>query len=262
MTFSFIMHQISITFDIEPDIHTGDYKGITSGISEITSILDKQKIKVTFFTTCDCIERYPRIFQDLKKHGHEIALHGYRHIRFDELSLQEKKKQIEKSVKIFRTILKESPRGFRAPQHSADNSTLRILNQNNFLYDSSCTPFNFLQLLLFPRKFKLGISGFFSPREKYEISKKIYEIPVSSFLIPFVSLPLRIFSWKILRIYLWFLRKTNINLVFYAHSWDFIELPKSRIDRMFSHKKLIKNMRRMIDYFSEKNKFVKMEELI
>lgn len=256
------MSQISITFDVEPDIHTEGYKGITSGISEIISILDRQKIKATFFTTCDCIEKYPRIFNDLKKQGHEIAFHGYRHIRFDELSLQEKKEQIEKSVKIFKTILKENPRGFRAPQHSIDNSTLRILNQNSFLYDSSYTPFNFLQLVFFPKKFKLGIKGFFSPRRTYKILKEIYEIPVSSFLIPFVSLPLRIFPWKILKIYLWFLRKTNTNLVFYAHSWDFIELPKSKIDRMFNHKKLIKNMKRMIDYLSEKNKFVKMEELI
>lgn len=256
------MSKISITLDIEPDIHTDGYNGIMSGIPKILSILDKNKIKATFFTTCDCIEKYPRIFQDLKKQGHEIALHGYRHIRFDELSLQEKKEQVEKSVKIFRVMLKENPRGFRAPQHSIDNLTLKILKQNNFLYDSSCTPFNFLQLLFFPKKFKLGIRGFFSPREKYEISKEIYEIPVSSFLIPFVSLPLRVFPWKILKIYLWFLRKTNTNLVFYAHSWDFIELPRSRVDRMFSHKRLIQNLGKMIDYFSRKNKFVKMEELI
>ena len=256
------MSQISITFDIEPDIHTGDYKGVTLGISEVTSILDKQDVKATFFATCDCIEKYPKIFQHLKKQGHEIALHGYRHIRFDELSLSEKKEQIEKSVKIFKRILNENPRGFRAPQHSIDNFTLKILKQNNLSYDSSCTPFNFLQLLFFPKKFKLGIKGFFSSRRKYQILKDFYELPVSSFLIPFVSLPLRIFPWKILKIYLWFLKMANANLVFYAHSWDFIELPKSKIDRMFSHGKLIKNMGKMIDYFSRKSKFVKMEELI
>lgn len=256
------MQNISITFDIEPDLHSGKYVGIVEGISNILLILEKYNIKATFFATTDCIKKYPNIFQDLKKKRHEIALHGYEHERFDELTFSEAKEKIKHSVEVYKQILEDNPKGFRAPQHSIDEKTIRLLKQNNFLYDSSYTPFNFLQLLFFPKKIFFGIKGFFIPRKKYEILKGFYEIPVSSFLIPFVSLPLRVFPWKILKIYLWFLKKSSSNLVFYAHSWDFIKLRKSRIDKLFNHRKLTQNMKKMIDYFLEKDKFVKLEELI
>jgi len=255
------MSKISITFDIEPDLHSPTHKGVIEGISKIIPLLERHKVKATFFTTARVIEKFPFIFKALKKQGHEIAIHGYDHKRFDDLSIDEKEFQIKKSVEIFRKILNQNPKGFRAPQHSIDKPTLKILKNNNFSYDSSLTPFNIIQPLFFPKKLKHELKSFFSKRQKYNIYKNLYEIPVSSLLIPFVSLPLRIFPWQILKIYLWFLQGTNNTLVFYAHSWDFIKLPKSRIDKMFSHEKLIKNLEKMLEYLSRRNKFVTMENL-
>jgi len=252
---------ISISIDAEPDIHANTYKGIYIGIPSLLKILDRYNIKVTFFVTCDCIENYPKIFQKLKKQGHEIALHGYRHKRFDELSLNEKEDQIKKSIKCFRKYLKENPRGFRAPQHSIDNGTLNLLEKYGFNYDSSYTPLNFLQLLFFPKKFKLWFKHFSSSLKIFKIRRNLCEIPPTSFIFPFVSLAIRIFPLWFLRKYIDLLTFLTPNIIFYAHSWDFIELPNSKIARFCPKEKFEKKLRLFLDYSTKRSNYIKMKDL-
>src|SRR3989344_3768206 len=140
---------IGISFDIEPDLHTSKYKGITDGLKTIIKILDKHRIKATFFITCDVIEKYPKLLLTIKKEGHELALHGYIHKRFDSITLREKETQIQKSILCFQKHLQDIPKGFRAPQHSINKETLNLLEKYQFKYDSSCTPLNLLQFIFF-----------------------------------------------------------------------------------------------------------------
>ena len=133
--------QISISIDIEPDIHTDKYSSLKA-LPEFLKILNKYNVKATFFTTCDCLEKEPLIFKKIKKHGHEISLHGYEHKRFDVLSVKNKEIQIKKSIACFKKHLSISPKGFRAPQHSIDDETLDILKKYKFKYDSSLIPWN------------------------------------------------------------------------------------------------------------------------
>ena len=249
---------IALTFDIEPDIHSNEYLGIKKGIPRILSILNKHNIKATFFTTCDCIKKYPQIFQKLKKENHEIALHGYIHERFDTLSYAEKEEKIKNSIKCFKKYLKILPSGFRAPQHSIDNETLNLLEKYNFAYDSSYSPFNILQILFFPIK-KQSYIHFFSPINKYK-KGNLTEIPTSSFFMPFVSLVFRAFPQFLISFYFFILNLFSKNQVFYAHSWDFIDV-QGRIAKAFPKEKLISNF----ESFLEKNKNTKyclMRDLI
>ncbi|MBU3906878.1 MAG: polysaccharide deacetylase family protein [Nanoarchaeota archaeon] len=254
--------KIALTFDVEKDLHSNQYQSLEKGIPLILSILNKKNIKATFFVPAKLLDKFPDYFLDLEKQGHEIALHGYSHERFDNLSIKEKENRIKQSVEIHNQIFKHSPVGFRAPQHSIDEETLIVLKQNHFLYDASYTPLNLLQLLFFPKKFKLWLKGFFSPKRVYKLKQGIYEIPTSSFFVPFVSLPLRVFPWFLLKLFLNLLILTNQNLVFYAHSWDFIKIPESRIDTRFSHKKLVTNLEKVIFYLSKEYKFSRMQDLL
>jgi peptidoglycan/xylan/chitin deacetylase (PgdA/CDA1 family) len=253
--------KISMSFDVEPDLHTGEFKGITHGLLNLVQILDKHYIKATFFTTADCIEKYPQIFRKLKLNGHEIASHGYRHHRFDNLSINEKENSIKKTIEVFNKYLGENPRGFRAPQHSIDKDTLKLLSNYSFKYDSSKTPFNILQIIFFPNKIRSNLINFFSNPKKHKVGN-IYEIPTTAVLIPFVSIIPRVFPKVFIKIYLNFLKLFFDEMIFYAHSWDFIELPKSRIDRHFSYKRLIKNIDFIIELLAREDRFVKMEDLI
>jgi len=42
-------------------LHTGKYNGIINGLKKLEEILNRKKIRATFFVTCDCIQKYPKI---------------------------------------------------------------------------------------------------------------------------------------------------------------------------------------------------------
>ena len=240
------MSKLIVSIDVEPDLHSREYLGITQGLKRAKEIFEKHNIKPILFVTCDCIEKHPKIFQDLKSKGWEISLHGFRHTRFDDLTKTQKQEQIKKSIQCFEKYLKITPRGFRAPQHSIDNETLDILEKNNFKYDSSSIPRNLLQLFFFPSRFSSWLKDFFSSTNPYKIRENLTERPVASFIIPFVSLPLRI-SYTLTRILYSILSISRKEVIFYCHSWDFIELPKSKTDKLFSHKRFIKNLNKLLE---------------
>jgi len=231
-----------ITVDTEPDLHTGNFEGITVGIPKLVKVLDKHRAKAIFFTTADCIEKHPVLFTELKEKGHEISLHGYRHVRYDDLPFNKKEEHFSKSVDIFLRNLGKRPKGFRAPQHSIDDETLDLLEKYDFKYDSSYTPLNLLQLFFFPKRFNLWLETFLSPRNPYRIREKLWEVPPSSFLMPYVSLALRVFPKPLLSIYVKMIKFFHKNPMLYIHSWDLIEIPKSRIDRKFPHTKVLDNL--------------------
>jgi len=251
---------ISISFDTEPDLHTGEYKSVKEGIPEIIKILDKYNIKATFFITCDCLQKYPKIFQDLKKQGHELSLHAYEHKRFDELSYNEKEEQIKKSIACFKKYLNISPIGFRAPQFSIDAETLDLLNKYGFNYDSSIASIDLSQLF-FHKKIKPWAKQFFSPRQKYKIRGDLFEIPPSSILIPFTSLSIRLFPKFLVMLHLNFLKLFYKDIIFYAHSWDFITLDKSKVMKLGPRDKFLKRFESFLGSTIKKNKFSLMKEL-
>lgn len=236
------MRKSIYTIDTERDLHSENYDGITSGLKKFEKICDKNKVKPTLFVTGKTLENNQKVFKYFKNKGWEISCHGYSHKRFDDMSKKEKEEEIKKCISLWKKILGSSPRGFRAPQHSIDSATLDLLEKYKFEYDSSYSPLNFLQLFFFPKKFRHWLRITFSPLNKYEIRKKLEELPVSAFFIPYVSLTLRFLPKQLLRFYVRILRLFYKNPVFYAHSWDFIELPESRIDRTFPHQRFIEKL--------------------
>ena len=52
-----------ITIDTEPDYNNGGYEKMKSGLINAEKLLSKYKINPTLFVTCDCIEKYPKLFR-------------------------------------------------------------------------------------------------------------------------------------------------------------------------------------------------------
>ncbi len=236
------MKNMIISVDVERDLHGKSYLGITEGLVRLEKLCDKYKIKPVLFVTGECIEKYPKIFKKLARKGWEISFHGTSHERFDEMSYIGKENEIKKGISIWKNKLGLKPKGFRAPQHSIDNDTLDLLEKYGFEYDSSYFPLNLLQLIFFPKKIRLWFKGSFSRLNEYKIRSNLKEIPTSSFIIPFVSLTIRVFPKWLIYAYVNLIKMFYRKPVFYAHSWDFIELKKSRIDNMFSHKRFLSNL--------------------
>lgn len=234
--------KIIYTVDVEPDLHSGKFLSITEGLGRFEKICDENKIKPVLFVVGEVLEKNPKVFKYYHKKGWEISCHGYSHKRFDEMAAKEKEKEIMQCLKVWENVLKDKPKGFRAPQHSIDDKTLDLLQKYGFEYDSSYTPLNLIQLFFFPRKFGLWARSFFSPIQPYKIRENLLEIPTSALIFPFVSLTARILPKKLFNLFSKLICALYKKPIFYAHSWDFIALKDSLIDRRFSHKQLLEKL--------------------
>ncbi len=245
--------QVVFTIDVEPDLYGSTYKGVTEGLKKFEVLCDRFSIKPILFVTTDCIVRYPSLFKRWHNKGWEISLHGLTHNRFDEMTLSEKKYELSESIRLFKKHVGAAPKGFRAPQHSIDEETLDLLEKYGIHYDSSMTPLNLLQFFFFPHKRGLWARSFLSRRNPYLIRKNLWEIPPSSLLLPFVSLVLRVLPRPLLKLYVSMIVATHQWPIFYAHSWDFIKLNNSRIDKAFSHTRFLKNLEYIMSIVSRHN---------
>lgn len=250
--------------DVEPDLHTNNFEGITKGIPKLLFLLDRYKVKATFFVTGKILEKYPSVIKSLKSKGHEIAIHSYSHKRYDILTFQEKKQDLEKCIKIYKKMFNSYPKGFRAPQHSIDQITLELLERNNFKYDSSKTPAN---LMLFRHLFKKGkkkniILNFFSEFKHYKIQDNLVEIPRTALLFSVGGFELKLYPKISYKTLISLFKLLNIDFIFVMHSWDMIYIPNSKTSRLCSSEKFEKNLNTFLKYSTKKLKYVKMEQLI
>lgn len=252
------MGRISISIDVEPDLHQGTDKGVLEGIPKLVKIIDKYRVKGTFFITCDVLEKNERLFQELKKEGHEIELHGFRHERFDEKLKKEKEEEIEKSIDCFKKIFGERPKGFRAVQHSIEPEGLEVLKKYNFRYDSSIVPWN-IHHILWPQ-IKIRWKNNFKSMKVHKWGG-VWEVPISSFKLPLSALTIRFLPFWMFKIWLRFMNLKK-DKVFFMHSWDMIEMPKSKLYRNCGLGEFLKRFEYMLGWFKKSNKFVRIGDLI
>jgi hypothetical protein len=250
------------TIDVEKDLHTLKLEGVDKGLSILDKLLSKHKIKATFFVTGEVLKLRKKIFLNLRNKGHEIALHGYSHKRFDSLSLREKEKEIKSSVELYKKIFRQAPKGFRAPQHSIDRQTLSLLEKYDFKYDSSKTPLN---LMLLRHVFKRNsnkkeiLSNFFSSQSPKRLNKSIIEIPRTSFFLSVGGFELKVYPKLINYLTLNMIRLIRLSPIFVMHSWDLINIP-SKTNKICSSREFIKKLEEFIIYSKSKSDYLKMED--
>ena len=223
------MRTICISVDVEYKKREDDYKNLGLFVSEIQKI--RKKPKIILFVIGELLAKYPQLFKKFKKQGCEIALHGYEHERFDVLDKKEKENRIQAAIKIYKKIFKTNPKGFRAPQFSADFELLELLEKYKFEYDSSITQLPISQAIFFPSKIftYLKQNKFYKKIKRKKM--KIREVPVSSFILPVSMFSSRILPRSIFKLLFSIsnlFRKDN-KVVFLTHSY---ELNENSINRL------------------------------
>jgi len=116
---------------------------IENSVRPILDLLDRHKMKATFFVLGIAAEKHPDVVREIYNKGHEIASHAYSHKTLYDLGEAGFEEEIGKSVRLLEFITGEKPIGFRAPSFSINNSTkwaFEILRKYNFKYDSSIFP--------------------------------------------------------------------------------------------------------------------------
>jgi peptidoglycan/xylan/chitin deacetylase (PgdA/CDA1 family) len=173
----------AVTFDdISVRIEISEFK-------RLIAFLDERRIRSTLFVTPRrgapaFDESFGKVLRLAISSGHEIALHGYSHVKnefgytlFAQLfsfpfpRYQQQKTLIERGTKCLEALTKERPIGFRAPYYRLNNATLTVLKDLGYIYDSSRTVFMSSRLSYF------RLRTFYPPKP---IRKKgIIEIPIT-----------------------------------------------------------------------------------
>jgi len=107
-------------------------------IKGILELLSEHNVTATFFMVGEIAEKFPEVVKMLVDEGHEVAFHGWSHIPLWELNPEVFRYEIIKFKMLYPNCM-----GFRAPSFSLNNNTkwaLKVLKEQNFLYDSSVFP--------------------------------------------------------------------------------------------------------------------------
>jgi peptidoglycan/xylan/chitin deacetylase (PgdA/CDA1 family) len=107
------------------------------GIPKILELLGRHAVKATFFITGWSIDAYPTACEAILAHGHEVAHHGYLHLRPDVLDEAGLIEEMDRGLDAMKRVLGVTPAGYRAPSGESCIELLELLKARGIRYSSS-----------------------------------------------------------------------------------------------------------------------------
>lgn len=98
----------------------------SSDIPEILQTLKKENIKATFFIVGLWAEKYPEVVKMIAADGHDIANHGYSHLRMDTLNNDMISSEITQCSNKLSEISGTKVELFRPPYGAYNNNVIRV----------------------------------------------------------------------------------------------------------------------------------------
>lgn len=93
-------------------------------IPEILEILREKDTKITFFVTGRWVREFPDLFKNIVNEGHEIGSHGYEHLNYSKLSLEQNREQIKTAEEMIVKHGSTKPTLFAPPSGDYNQDTL------------------------------------------------------------------------------------------------------------------------------------------
>lgn len=192
---------------------------VERNVQRLLELFDRSGAKATFFTLGWIAERYPQLVRAIVAGGHELASHGYGHLRASDQSRAQFLEDIRSAKALLEDLGGRPVLGYRAPSFSisADNLwAFDALQEAGYLYSSSVYPI---------AHDHYGMPD--SPRFAYQVRPGLTEIPITTTRLLGRNLPaggggyFRLAPYALSR---WALRRVNRldrrPAVFYFHPWE------------------------------------------
>ncbi|MCK9606001.1 MAG: DUF3473 domain-containing protein [Methylomonas sp.] len=116
---------------------------VVDNTERILDLFARHEVRATFFTLGWIAERYPELVRRIVAEGHELASHGYEHIRVTEQSPAQFRADIRKTKKLLEDVSGQTVVGYRAASYSIGAKNLwalEVLEEEGHLYSSSIYP--------------------------------------------------------------------------------------------------------------------------
>lgn len=107
------------------------------GVRRLLGILERTQTRSTFFVPGFTADLHPGTVRDIVAAGHEIAHHGYDHIRPTTLSVTQQLEQLDRGLETLERVSGQRPTGYRAPMWDLSWQMPALLAERGFTYDSS-----------------------------------------------------------------------------------------------------------------------------
>lgn len=194
---------------------------VEANIDRILSLMADGDVKATFFTLGWIAERYPAMVRKIVDAGHELASHGYSHLRASDQDVTEFTRDITSAKKLLEDIGGQEVRGYRAPSFSIGTGNLWALDallDAGYRYSSSIYPI---------AHDHYGMPD--APRFAFypKGSDGLLEVPITTVRMGQRNLPaggggyFRLFPYSLSR---YLMRKVNREdqeaAIFYFHPWE------------------------------------------
>jgi len=194
---------------------------VERNVDVILALLDDHKAHATYFTLGWIAERYPHLVRRIVEQGHELASHGYAHLRASDQSREEFRQDITRAKALLEDIGGVAVKGYRAPSFSIGRGNLwalECLSEAGYRYSSSVYPI---------RHDHYGMPD--APRFAFYPNgcNGLLELPVTTVSLFNRNLPaggggyFRLLPYRVSR---WCLKRVNAvdrqPCVFYFHPWE------------------------------------------
>ena len=224
----------ALTVDVEDYFQVSAFEGVVSrddwdrlphriegSVDRILQLFSDYGVKGTFFTLGWVASRYPAMVQRIVAEGHELASHGWSHIRVINQEPAQFRDDVCRAKELLEDIAGSPVIGYRAPSYSIGESNLwalSILEETGHRYSSSIYPIRH-DLYGMPTAPRFG----FRP----EGASRLLEIPVTTVELAGRRFPcggggyFRLFPYAFSK---WSMRRVNRldrrSCVFYFHPWE------------------------------------------
>lgn len=223
-----------LTIDVEEWFHGHNYLDhvppetwndqelrVEKGMAVCLDLLDRHRVKATFFVLGWTAERFPETVREIVRRGHEVGCHSYAHPEVFKLTADQFRADCDRALVALAAAGVDSPAGYRAPSFSITPSVheyLGILRDCGFRYDCSIFPIHH------PRYGQPD-----APRRPFALEgdgPSFTVVPMPTWRILGLNVPfsgggyLRILPWSLFRFLRRRAHRQGLPCLVYMHPWE------------------------------------------
>ena len=192
---------------------------VERNMGRLLDVFDRHRVKSTCFVLGWIAEKHPALVEEIESRGHEIATHGYSHRLLTQMTEEEFRTDLMRSMDVLSRQAKRPISGFRAPSFSVTRRTpwaAAVMSEAGMRYDSSVFPIGFHP--------DYGIGD--APLSPYTLGAGVTEIPMSCVEAGTWRIPcsgggyFRQFPYSVTRRLMKRCNEAGRSVVFYLHPWE------------------------------------------
>ncbi len=211
---------------------------VERNVGRLLDLLQRNQAHATFFTLGWIAQRYPQLVREIVAAGHELASHGFDHLRASEQTVGAFRHDVGRAKRLLEDIAGQPVRGYRAPSFSIGYTNpwaFDVLVEEGYCYSSSVYPI---------AHDHYGMPD--APRFAYQARPKLFEIPITTTRLLgrnlpaggggyFRLAPYRMSRWAVERVN----RVDRRPAIFYMHPWEIDpeqpRIPGTNLKTRFRH---------------------------